>query len=177
MDQIPKEPYKFDKKSRNIFMAVLAETGRIYHAAAASGVSVSMIYQRRKIDDELSAEMETAMGVYRDTIEEEVARRAIDGVKDYKFHQGQPILDVELDENGCVAQDSQGNPKVKGQAFVRRYSDTLLLAFARRHIPEYNEKRVVDLKVTGLEGLLEEIRPSTGLPSQEDDLGTNATKH
>ena len=177
MDQIPKDPYKFDDKSRKIFMAALAETGRIYHAAAASGVSVSMIYQRRKIDDELANEMESAMGTYRDSIEEEVARRAIDGVKDYKYHQGQPILDVELDENGCVAQDSEGRPKVKGQAFVRRYSDALLLAFARRHIPEYNEKRQVDLKVTGLEGLLEEIRPSTGLPSQEENLGTSATKH
>lgn len=176
VDQIPKEPYKFDDKSRKIFMAALAETGRIYHAAESAGVSVSMIYQRRKIDDELANEMEAAMGQYRDSLEEEMHRRAVEGVIEAKYHQGLPVIDYELDEHGQVVTNSEGKPKAKGQAFVRKYSDTLLLAHTRRHIPEYNEKRQVDLKVTGLEGLLEEIKPSTGLPSQEDDFDSDSEK-
>lgn len=177
MDEIPKDPYKFDDDARNRFLAMLRETGRIYHAAKAAGVSVSYIYDRRKIDDDLELEIANAMGQYRDLIEEEVSRRAIEGVVDYKYHQGLPILDYVLDAEGKPVLDDNNRPKIKGQAFVRRYSDTLLLAHARRHIPEYNEKRQVEMKVTGLEGLLAEISPSTGLPSEDEHLGDQPTKH
>ena len=157
VDQIPKDPYKFDDRARKVFLAALAETGRIYHAAAAAGVVVSYIYDRRKIDEPLALEIEAAMGVYRDSLEEEMHRRAVDGVVEKRYHQGEQVIDYELDQHGRIILDSDGNPKAIGQAFVRKYSDTLLLAHTRRHIPEYNEKRQVDMKVTGLEGLLEEI--------------------
>jgi len=44
VDEIPKDPYKFDDDARNRFFAMLRETGRIYHAAKAAGISVSYIY-------------------------------------------------------------------------------------------------------------------------------------
>lgn len=169
VDEIPQDPYKFDDNARNRFLAMMRETGRIFHAAKAAGVSVSYIYGRRKIDDELDEQIEEALGHYRDAIEEEIHRRAIEGVVEKKYHQGMPVLDYELDENGQIILDENERPKIKGQAFVRRYSDSLLTIHARRHIPEYNEKKNVDMKVTGLEGLLAEISDtSTGLPSDDE---------
>lgn len=171
MDEIPQDPYKFDENARNRFFAMLRETGRIYHAAKAASISVSYVYGRRKIDEEFEAQIEDAMGHYRDTVEEEIHRRAIEGVTEHKYHQGMPILDYELDSHGQPKTDDDGKPIVRGQAYVRRYSDTLLLAHARRHIPEYNEKRNLDLKVTGLEGLLAEISDtSKDLPSVDENL-------
>lgn len=168
VDEIPKDPYKFRDEVRARFMKALAETGRIYHAADVAGVSVSYIYQRRKIDEVLDAEIEAAMGRYRDAVEAEIHRRAIEGVVEKKYHQGLPILDYELDENGAPVLDENGKPKIVGQAMVRRYSDQLLLAHARKHIPEYNERRSMDVAVSGLEGLLAEIGSSTGLPSEDE---------
>lgn len=168
---IPKDPYKFDDNARNRFFAMMRETGRIYHAAKAAGVSVSLIYQLKKSDDDFAADIENALGHYRDSLEEEIHRRAVEGVIEHKYHQGLPVLDYELDPNtGMPALDADGKPKIRGQAFVRRYSDSLLTLHARRHIHEYNEKRQVDMKVSGLGGLLDEIRPSTGLPSEDEDL-------
>jgi len=171
VDEIPQDPYKFDEDARNRFLEAMRETGRIYHAAKAAGVSSSYIYDRRKIDEEFEAQFDEALGQYRDKVEQEVHRRAVEGVIEKKYHQGLPILDYELDEQGQPILDEHDRPKIAGQAFVRRYSDTLLLAHARRHIPEYNEKRNVDMKVTGLEGLLAEISDtSTDLPSVDEKL-------
>ena len=169
MDEIPQDPYKFDQDARTRFLDVIRETGRIYHAAKAAGVSTSYIYDRRKIDDEFETQFNEALGEYRDLVEQEVHRRAIEGVIEHKYHQGLPVLDYELDEQGQIILDENDRPKIKGQAFVRRFSDSLLTIHARRHIPEYNEKSKVDLKVTGLEGLLAEISDtSTGLPSDDE---------
>jgi len=169
VDEIPQDPYKFDQDARTRFLDVIRETGRIYHAAKAAGVSTSYIYDRRKIDDEFETQFNEALGEYRDLVEQEVHRRAIEGVIEHKYHQGLPVLDYELDEQGQIILDENDRPKIKGQAFVRRFSDSLLTIHARRHIPEYNEKSKVDLKVTGLEGLLAEISDtSTGLPSDDE---------
>lgn len=179
MDEIPEDPYKFDANARHAFMEMLAKTGRIADAAEVAGISTTYIYQRRKIDDALAAEMEMAMDRYRASIEAEIHRRAIIGVEKKLYHKGSPITDYELDEDGQPIRNEDGEI-VTRHAIVRTYSDTLLLAHARRHIPEYNEKRQVDMKVTGLEGLLEEIRPSTGLPSELDDFEdkpADPTKH
>lgn len=181
MEHIPNDPYKFDDKTRKVFLAVLEDTGRIFDACRASGISTSYIYQRRKIDEQLTADMETAMDGYRAAIEEEIRRRAMDGVVEYRYHQGMPVLDYHLNEDGTIATDDDDKPIVKGHAHIRRFSDTLLLAHARRHIPEYNEKKQVDMRVTGLEQLLDEIRPSTSLPSENDDFSgyvpASQTKH
>jgi hypothetical protein len=171
VDEIPQDPYKFDEDSRKRFMELLAETGRIFHACKSVGISTTYIYQRRKIDDQLSSDMDEALGVYKDTLEAEMYRRAVEGVVENKYHQGLPILDYELNEAGSPVLDDEGRPKIVGQAHVRRYSDTLLLAHARRHIPEYNEKKTTDLNVRGLDGLLAEISDKSGdLPSVDEKL-------
>ena len=175
VDEIPEDPYKFDGKSRKTFMKTYSLTGRIADACDAVGISTTYIYQRRKIDDELATEMEAAYDTYRASIEAEIHRRAITGVTQKQFHQGSPIVDYELDEDGQAIKDENGDV-ITHHAVIRRFSDTLLLAHARRHIPEYNEKRQVDMKVSGLEGLLDEIRPSTGLPSEDEDLDSHDSK-
>jgi len=169
VDEIPVDPYKFDGPSRKAFMRMLGQTGRIADACQVAGVSTSYIYQRRKIDEALAAEMEEAMDVFRASIEAEIHRRAISGVDEKRFHQGSPVMDYELDEDGEPIMGEDGKPLMK-HAYIRRYSDSLLLAYARRHIPEYNEKKQLDMKVQGLEQLLDEIRPSTGLPSESDSF-------
>lgn len=170
MDEIPEDPYKFDDRARKAFMKAYALTGRIAAACKAAGISLTYAYQRRKIDEELDAEMTAAYDVYRSSIEAEIHRRAITGVTEKRFHQGSPIQDFELDDEGQPIVDDNGEI-VLHHAIIRKYSDTLLLAHARRHIPEYNEKRNVDMNVTGLEGLLAEISDtSTDLPSVDEKL-------
>lgn len=186
VDVIPKNPTKFTKRARDKYLETLCETGNLATAAAAAVISSSYVYQRLKIDEELAADHEAAMDVYRSRIEAEIKRRAIEGVVEKKYHQGEAVLEPELDEDGVPIYeplvDKDGNqifdkfgrpcmrPKTKGHAFVRHYSDSLLLAHARRHIPEYNEKKSVEMKVSGLEGLLGEIKGSQGLPSGEEDI-------
>lgn len=178
VEQIPKDEYKFTKEARKKFLKMLSETGNIAVSCQFVSISTSYLYQRKLIDEELTAEINEAKDIYRGTIEAEIKRRAIDGVVEYKYHQGLPVLDYELDKKGNVLLDEENNPKILGPAFIRHYSDTLLLAHARRHMPEYNEKKTVDMKVSGLEELLGELKPSTGLPSEDDEFKSSTqTRH
>ncbi len=167
-----RNPSKFNAKAKKIFYENLALTGSIPLAAQAAGVSKSVVYNQKKVDKVLADGIEDAMDAYRSSIEAEIHRRAIVGVTEKQYYKGMPILEYELDENGDIIMDEKtGKPKIAGHAVIRKYSDTLLLAHARRHMPEYNEKIQSDVRVPGLTELLGQIKSSTGLPGEEEPNG------
>lgn len=73
-------------------------------------------------DDELAQEAREARGYGDQAIRAEMARRAIVGVDEPVFHQGQVV------------------------GYVRKYSDRLLGMMAKAHLAEYRDKVEVDFK-------------------------------
>lgn len=165
---------KFDEAAQEIFFHHLAETGRIMEASKLAGMAPMYGSTRKAKDDEFRAQVEEALAAYRqnmrEKLEAEAIRRGIEGVVEKKYHQGQPVIEYEIDEHGEIKRDDQGRPIALGQATVRKYSDNLLLTTLRRYAPEYNEKKELDIHVSPITALLEELdSDNQELPS--DDRG------
>lgn len=100
---------------RALFLKHLARYGNLTAAAAHIRLSLTQVLDWRKDHPDFAADVETAMDHFRASIEGAIHTRAIDGWDEPKFTA-----------NGQIGT-------------VRRYSDTLLIAYARRHIKEYRE--------------------------------------
>ena len=98
----------------------------------------------------------TAAG--NDTIDDEIRRRAIEGIEEPLVSMGKLVFLEEpvLDEDGKPMFDEKHRPimQIVGQIKVRKYSDTLLLAMAKSRMMKYRDR--VDLD------LLEQINQNTG---------------
>jgi len=77
-------------------------------------------------DEDYASRAQEAWESYTDRLEEEARRRAIDGVKRFKFHKGDPITHPET-----------GEPY-----FEHYHSDTLLIFLLKGHRPEKYADRV-----------------------------------
>lgn len=108
---------------RKAYLAHLREHGDRELAAGFVGVQLSTVDRWRREHPDFLQEEDSTISAFKTTIEDEIRRRAIEGVDEPRF------------ANGALV------------GTVRKYSDTLLLALARRHIPEYREVRQLD--VTG----------------------------
>ena len=108
---------------RKVFLQHLARYGNKTAAAAHVRLSVEQIYVWEKKHEEFKAQVGEAMDRHRAHIEKAIHDRAIDGWEEPKYSA-----------TGLVGT-------------VRRYSDNLLLAYAKRHIPEYREGGGVAKKV------------------------------
>jgi hypothetical protein len=105
-----------------------------------------------KEDEDFAAQFEEAKGKFRDRIETEITRRAIEGVNEY-VTTSKGLIMVESDTEMEHYQDaSTGEVKSRPKLvplMQRRYSDSLLMFHAKRHIPEYREKSQVDVNHSG----------------------------
>jgi len=142
----------------DIFFAQLARHGRITQAAAEATLDRSAAYKTKDSDPAFAARWSEALDAYADTLEAAAHQRAVEGTKKPLTHQGQftyvyqtgpdgrPIKDD--DGNYVLALDENGKPKV---AFVREYSDSLLLAMLKaKRKREYGDSSKVEL--TGADG-------------------------
>jgi len=131
--------YKFDADAKRRFLAYYEQHGRFYQAANAAGVSGETVYRCLHGDSEdskaFAAEFEECKGRFRDLVEQEVHRRAIEGYDEYVVGKGGLVMDKD------------GNPVMQ-----RRYSDRLLELFSKRHIKEYRDKQ--DAPVTNVTNVL-----------------------
>jgi hypothetical protein len=110
---------------RAVFLKHLATYGNLTAAAAHVRLSQEQIDLTCRNKPWFQAEVEAAKAQHQALIERTIHQRAIDGWDEPKFNQ-----------TGIVGH-------------VRRYSDTLLIAYARRHIPEYREGDTTLSKVEG----------------------------
>lgn len=113
---------KFTPETRAIFLAMLAQTGRLGDSAKAAGMSGSCIRDHRAggaaQDLVFEEEIQEALATYRETLQAEVHRRGVLGWVE------RGIFDKEGTQVGEVV----------------RYSDALLLAELKKHDPSYRDK-------------------------------------
>jgi hypothetical protein len=128
------------------FLAALAVTGNISDACQAAGVKArSTFYERRDNDNAFAALAAEALETSTDALELEARRRAHDGLRRVKFHQGEPIMVQALGPDGRPLK-ARGQP-VLVPYVEHEYSDTLLIFLLKAHRPEkYRDK--VDHTVT-----------------------------
>lgn len=118
----------FTEDVQAFFLEQLAATGRKYMAAAQAGTTCRTVDRHRKDDPEFAARYDEAMEAYKDHVRATVQRRALEG-------DLVPIVGrVGKDRDGIIA-------------YTRKFSDTLLLAEAKRVDPEYRERSSVDMNV------------------------------
>lgn len=103
---------RFTRERRERFLELLRETGNVSDAARAAGVSRSRVYQVRAESEPFARQWEDAVGALGDRIEAEAVRRALHGVEEPYYYQGE--------ERGTV----------------RKYSDTLLMFLLKSRCPE-----------------------------------------
>lgn len=104
---------------RRRYLDHLRKYGDRVCAANYVGMTTRQIDRWRREHPDFAVEEDQACQKLKDDIEDEIKRRAIEGVVEQRFGP-----------NGAVIT-------------LRRYSDQLLLALAKRHIPEYRESRTV----------------------------------
>ena len=120
---------------KEAFLAAYAEAGTVTHAAELAGVSRTAHYQWME-DAEYVERFREAERQACDRLEQEVRRRAIEGVEEPVFYQG------------------------KECGTVRKYSDTLLIFATKGALPQkYRENSSVE--ITGKDGGLVEFELST----------------
>ena len=121
-----------------VFLMAYAETGRVSESSSLAGISPAAVHEWRHRLPVFAQAMEAAITVYRESLIREVHRRAVKGVDEPVFFQGEIC------------------------GHIRRYSDRLLELEVKRHVPEYREKREVDINISA--GVL-----VVGAPKTEDE--------
>ena len=123
--------YKFDDERRAIFLHVLEQHGQTAKAARAAGVSATTAYDHRNRDKDFNEAWAEALEHFRDRLEVEAYRRAVDGVDEPVYQQGMEV------------------------GVVRRFSDSLLTLLLKGHRPErYRERVDQTVNVSNAHGVL-----------------------
>jgi hypothetical protein len=140
---------KLTPEKLTAFCAALAETCNVGKAAGAVGISRYTAYKWRQDDPDFASRWDEAMRAGLLTLEDEMHRRAIEGVAEPVLHQGQPTYltehykDNEGKDQVRVRRDEHGQPI---PMTVRKYSDTLAIFLAKAHAPDkYRENSKVEL--------------------------------
>jgi len=76
-----------------LFIQVYVQTWSVAEAAKRSGTSRAAHYKRMERDPRYKAEFEDSEEIIRDTIREEIRRRAIDGIKRPIMYRGKQCAD------------------------------------------------------------------------------------
>ncbi|MGE4292681.1 MAG: hypothetical protein AB7E32_10780 [Desulfovibrio sp.] len=103
---------KLNRKQRCAFLDALALQGNVTQAAAIAGLGRWKVYEQRKEDPEFAQQWEQALRESEDRLEAEAVRRAVEGVEEPYFYQGE--------QRGAS----------------RKYSDQLLMFLLKSKRPE-----------------------------------------
>lgn len=113
-------------KWRPKFLRALGESCNVTYSADRAGVERMTAYRHRDKDPEFAAAWDAALALGVAALEDEMHRRAFQGVDEPVFYKG----DV------C--------------GVIRRYSDTLAIFLSKAHAPDkYREHQSVDVTTTG----------------------------
>ena len=102
---------------RKAFLLVLSETGNISVAAEAAEISRTTAYNLKWKDPEFAAEWKVAEALGVAALEDELLRRAKDGVKEPVFYKGEAV------------------------GYVRKFSDTLGIFLLKAKKPDTYRER------------------------------------
>ena len=123
---IPKRAKRFDAKMEAAFFAELSKVPNVAGAAAKAGISLTVVYKRRKIDVAFAERWEEAFATATARLEKEAVRRAYEGVLEPIFWRGEVVYQV------------------------RNYSDRLLERLLEAHHPAHRHRH--EIFGGGLEG-------------------------
>ena len=141
---------KFTPQRLKEYLELLEQTGLKGRSARAVGLHPSSMKRYRASNPEYDDEVELAVAAYRESIEAEIKRRAIDGIDSPVFYKGELVHTT------------------------KQYSDRLLELHAKRHIPAYRDKQTVDHNVTGGVLVVPGVAPTSEDWENEDDGGSEA---
>lgn len=111
------------------FLAAYEVTGRLGEACRIAGISVTRHTDWMDTDPTYPERFMQSRERMIAMMEDEAKRRAIEGVRKYKFHQGRPIM----------------HPITHEPYYEDEHSDTLLMFLLRKHDPSYRDNSVVEL--------------------------------
>jgi hypothetical protein len=135
------------------FLEAYEHSANMLRAAEQAEISREIVYYWLEHDERFLFAYHLADAAANAHIEAEIRRRAMEGVLEPVVSQGQLVYEYEpvLDDEGNQKYDSKGKPIYERGALitVRKYSDTLLIFYAKRRMPEYREKQSVDVNTAG----------------------------
>jgi hypothetical protein len=150
-------------RAQALFLAAYEQTANVLAAAEQAEIDRSLVYYWQEHDEAFDLAFHVADEAANKRIEAEIRRRAIEGVLEPVVSQGQLVYEYEpvLDEQGNQKYDSKGKPIYKRGALVtiRKYSDTLLMFYAKRRMPEYRERGIT----------INQVLPKEYINTPEDD--------
>ena len=149
--------YKFTDEKRRVFLEALAAVGNVTQAAKSAGLSRTIVYKRRREDEDFARDWDEAKWIGGGALEDEAIRRARDGWEVPVFHDGQKC------------------------GTVRKYSDTLLIFLLKGAMPDkYADRQKTELSNPDgtlnsamsdaqLAAKLAALQRSVGAPPIDDD--------
>jgi hypothetical protein len=137
------------KSKQEIILAALGKCGSIKKACEIARVPRRTFYRWVETNKTFREAFEEANKEANDTIDDEIVRRAIEGIEEPLVSMGRVVYDEELvfDEGGNPVLDKKGYPVTKRGARImqRKYSDGLLLALAKSRMKKYRDREDLDL--------------------------------
>lgn len=120
--------FRFDRRAQERFLRALMKHGRFAQACSEAGVAISTMAFHRRRNPDFARAVSDAQEFWKDQIEAEIQRRALEG-------WDEPVF------GGRFKDELVGH--------VRRYDSALLQLLAKRHIAEYRDKQEVNHNHTG----------------------------
>ncbi|MCB2009754.1 MAG: hypothetical protein KDF64_03975 [Geminicoccaceae bacterium] len=151
---------KVDSRKRAFLQAI--ELGHtVKKAAGFADISRSLIYRWKDSDPDFSAAFEHAQTVALEVYEEETRRRAIEGIRKLRVHEGQPVFCwVDPDGNVIEAPPFETREEALEAGYRREpvydvaYSDTLAIFRMKAIAPDkYCDRQRIEASVAPSEAL------------------------
>lgn len=129
------------------FLAALARTGNIRQSCEAAEIGRTTVYALRESDPTFAADWLEALDESADLLEQEVRRRAEQGVQRLKFHNGAAIMVQALSPEGIPLVNDKNEP-IMVPYIEHEYSDTLAIFLLKGIRPEKYRERA-DVRHSG----------------------------
>ena len=120
-----KRKFLFDDAVKHTFIEAVRRTGLVAKSAKAAGTNSRRIKTECEQDKEFEQELQESLVIYAETVQEELHRRAVDGVEEDVYFQG-AVCGTKIN-----------------------YSDALLTTLVKAKSPEFREKLSVDTTIHG----------------------------
>lgn len=137
------------KAKQETVLLALGKCGSIKKACEIAGIERKTFYRWVDTNKAFREAVDEANKEANDTIDDEIVRRAIEGIEEPLVSMGRVVYDEELvlDKDGEPELDKGGNPKTKRGARIiqKKYSDGLLLALAKSRMKKYRDREDLDL--------------------------------
>lgn len=135
---------------REIFLAELRKLPNVSRAAKIAGLNRKTLYKDRDDEPDFKDAWDQAIKEGVESMEAEGMRRAIEGVPRMRVSGGKVVLIPELNEDGTVKYDVDGNMTLK-PLIEHEYSDTVWCRLMEAHDPE-RYRKIQDLNLRTPDG-------------------------